>query len=95
MNAVVLNGIAEDFSGDGEPHGLVLAGSYAYLADDDSAMHIVDISNPKEPRKVSSVSEDSGDFGEAVTVAGDYAYVADSGGVIVVYDIARRELKFA
>ncbi|MCH7759920.1 hypothetical protein IIA15_00740, partial [candidate division TA06 bacterium] len=51
-----------------------VSGNYAYVADGDSGLRIIDISNPSSPSEVSAYRE-PGSW--RVTVFGNYAYVAD------------------
>jgi hypothetical protein len=61
----VMPGIVED---------IFIAGEYAYVANADGGLRIVDISVPVDPVVVASVS--TGDA-RGVAVGGDYAYIAD------------------
>jgi hypothetical protein len=64
---------------------LHLNGSYAYVADKYSGLHIIDISNPHSPVLIGSCDTP----GEAVdvTVSGSYAYVADYNKGLQIIDI--------
>jgi hypothetical protein len=63
---------------------IAIAEKYAYLADYSGGLYIVDISNPKKPRKVGR----HGDFvvGD-VAVAGNYALLA--AGALDVIDVSK------
>jgi hypothetical protein len=62
---------------------VAVAGDYAYVADNNSGLRIIDISNPAAPLEIGSISEGCNEFGmptltcwiREVAVAGDYAYV--------------------
>ncbi len=56
-------------------YGVVVAGSYAYVADYYSGLQVIDISDPTSPWIVGSVDTPGSAYG--VAVAGSYAYVAD------------------
>lgn len=51
-----------------------VAGDLAYVADGDSGLRIVDVSDPARPRELGTVV--AGDFAQDVAVQGDFAYVA-------------------
>jgi len=61
--------------------GVYVAGGYAYVADHNAGLRVVDVSNPANPMEV-GFYHTPGNV-EAVAVAGDYAYVA-AGGLRVV-----------
>jgi len=61
-------------------------GNYAYVADFDAGLQVVDISNPASPAIVGSV--DTPDYALDVAVAGTYAYVADYASGLQVVDIS-------
>ncbi|MCW9681958.1 DUF4347 domain-containing protein, partial [Dolichospermum planctonicum UHCC 0167] len=64
-----------------------IVGSYAYVADNDSGLQIIDISNPTNPTRKGSydTSDYFLDSAQGVQVVGNYAYVAylDSGLQII------------
>jgi hypothetical protein len=62
--------------------------NYAYIADGDSGLRIINISNPAAPTEVGFY--DTPGSAEAVTVSGDFAYVADGGfnGGLRIIDIS-------
>jgi hypothetical protein len=71
---------------DADAAGVAQAGEYAYVAGDDHhrerhGLFIVDVSDPKHPRRVSSVGEWEG---AAVAVSDGYAFVAASDGLQAV-----------
>ena len=59
----------------GRAVGVAVSGSYAYVADGDSGLQVVDITTPETPLMVSSVYTPGG--AGKVSVSGSYAYVAD------------------
>jgi len=61
---------------------VAVKGDYAYVADDDNGLAIVDVSNPAEPA-IESI-HDIGRYTNDVAVAGDNAYVANSSGLVIV-----------
>ena len=73
-----------DTSGDAKD--VVVSGNYAYVADEDSGLAIIDISNPASPG--SPVYVDTSGSAHGVTVSGDYAYVADYTSGLAIIDIS-------
>jgi hypothetical protein len=57
--------------------GVAVAGAYAYVADVESGLQVIDISVPESPAIVGAV--DTPGEARRVAVAGNYAYVADGG----------------
>ena len=55
--------------------GVYISGKYAYVADDTSGLHIIDISNPASPSLVSTYDTNGASYD--VRVSGGYAYLAD------------------
>ncbi|MBI2928185.1 MAG: hypothetical protein HYY24_21155 [Verrucomicrobia bacterium] len=53
-----------------------MTGNYAYVADRDAGLQVVDVSNPAKPQRVGGY--DTSSWASGVAVAGNYAYVADS-----------------
>lgn len=70
----------------GDLLGVVVDGTYAYVANGDSGLRVVDISDPASPVIVGSV-ETPGDAAN-VAVAGTLAYVADAESGLQVVDIS-------
>jgi hypothetical protein len=54
---------------------VVVAGGYAYVADVDSGLRIIDVASPAAPTEVGFY--DTPGNADGVAIAGDYAYVAD------------------
>ena len=65
-------------------------GNYAYVADYENGISVVNISNPMAPILVGSC--DTAGEARTIAIAGDYAYVADWNNGIVVMDINNPEL---
>ncbi|MFC1857340.1 PKD domain-containing protein [Thermodesulfobacteriota bacterium] len=69
----------------GNPAGLFLSNSCAYIADYMEGVQVVDISDPRRLALLKSVdTEDAG----SVVVKGDYVYVADGNAVVQLKDIS-------
>jgi len=62
--------------------GVAVSGSYAYVADSDNGLVIVDINNSAAPTLADSY--DTAGYAYGVAVSGSYAYVADRGNGIVI-----------
>jgi hypothetical protein len=60
--------------------------TYAYVADYDFGMQVIDVSNPTFPRIVGSI--DTPGLTRDVAVTGDYAYLADDHSGLQVVDVA-------
>jgi len=58
-------------------------GSYAYVADGDSGLQVIDISNPSSPNRVGYYDTPGSAYD--VAVKGSYAYVADGSGGLQIY----------
>jgi hypothetical protein len=65
----------------GDAYGVILSGNYAYVADQDSGLQIIDIRNPSNPTFKGSYDIS---FVNGITVSGSYAYVAGEGGLQVI-----------
>ena len=66
----------------GYAKAVAVAGSYAYVADQDYGLRIIDVSNSKAPKEVGSF-ENLG-WSSEVVVVGSYAYVAHGGGLSII-----------
>ena len=66
----------------GSAESVHVVGDFAYLADGDGGLQIIDISVPSDPARVGGYN--SGGFVRSVQVVGSYAYVADSLGLDVL-----------
>ena len=66
---------------------LAISGNYAYITAKTYGVHIVDISDPKNPALVTTW-EDTKDQAWNVTVNGNYLYVADKKGGLAIVDIS-------
>jgi hypothetical protein len=65
--------------------GVAVAGAYAYVADDEHGLQVIDITNPQNPQIVGSA--DTPGHARAVAVVGTHAYVADDEHGLQVIDI--------
>ncbi|MDH7555119.1 MAG: hypothetical protein QHH74_15865, partial [Spirochaetota bacterium] len=59
----------------GYAQGVAVVGSYAYVADNDTGLQIIDITDPAHPESAGSYNTSS--FANAVAVSRGYAFVAD------------------
>ena len=66
--------------------GVAVSGSYAYVADTDAGLRVIDISNPASPTEVASCDTPGSAWG--VAVSGSYAYVADTDSGLRIIDIS-------
>ena len=69
----------------GYAFGVYVSGDYAYVADGDSGLAVIDISDPTNPG--TPVYKDTTGDARGVFVSGDYAYVADGESGLAVIDI--------
>jgi hypothetical protein len=67
----------------GDANGVQVVGSLAYVADGDSGLQVVDVSNSNAPRRLGSLRDGFGDA-NGVQVVGSLAYVADGFGLRVI-----------
>jgi hypothetical protein len=65
---------------------VAVSGTYAYVADANSGLLVIDIANPASPQIVGSV--DTPGHANGVAVSGTYAYIADYDRGLQVIDIA-------
>ncbi|MBD2270993.1 cadherin domain-containing protein, partial [Anabaena sp. FACHB-1391] len=66
--------------------GVQVVGNYAYVADRDSGLQIIDISNPTTPTLKGNY--DTPGYAYGVQVVGNYAYVADGESGLQIIDIS-------
>jgi D-arabinose 1-dehydrogenase-like Zn-dependent alcohol dehydrogenase len=66
--------------------GVQVVGNYAYVADDESGLQIIDISNPSTPTLKGNYVTSGAAYG--VQVVGNYAYVADGNSGLQIIDIS-------
>ena len=91
LNAVP-NGIPEDISLASSPtaversRGVVIEGDYAYIADGNNGLKILDVKNPSIPQVVGFYDNQTG-FASDLSVSGNYAYIADGFDGLKVVDI--------
>jgi hypothetical protein len=70
----------------GYADGVTVVGNYAYIADYESGLRIIDISNPATPLEVGFYDTPGRAYN--VAVAGHYAYIADDTGGLRIIDIS-------
>jgi len=70
----------------GSANAVVVAGGYAYIADSDAGLTIVDVSDPTDPQVVGTI--DTPGTAGGVDFAGGTAYVADYGGGLRLFDVS-------
>jgi len=63
-----------------------VSGNYAYVADRDSGLRIINISDPAHP--IEAGSHDTPGWAFGVAVAGNYAYVADYHGGLRIINVS-------
>jgi hypothetical protein len=66
--------------------GVFVSGNYAYIADFNSGLQVINISNPSNPVKAGSY--DTPGAAEGVFVSGNYAYVADGYSGLQVINVS-------
>jgi hypothetical protein len=76
----------------GKLWGVFVRDKYAYLADGDNGVRILDISNPAVPFEVGYA--DTPGFAERVVVSGNYAYIADNYAGLRIIDVTNPMLPF-
>ena len=70
----------------GNAISVYVSGNYAYVADDESGLAVIDISDPTNPG--TPFYEDTSGNAHDVYVSGDYAYIADGSSGLAVIDIS-------
>uniref|UniRef100_A0A7V6CMS6 LVIVD repeat protein n=1 Tax=candidate division WOR-3 bacterium TaxID=2052148 RepID=A0A7V6CMS6_UNCW3 len=70
----------------GSAQDVAVSGNYAYVADWEAGLRIIDISNPRSPVEVGYYDTPGAAYG--VAVSGNYAYVADAGAGLRIIDIS-------
>jgi hypothetical protein len=65
---------------------IAVSGGYAYVADDEAGLRVVDVSTPSAPFEVALV--DTQGLASGVAVSGGHAYVADSWAGLRVIDVS-------
>ncbi|MDP8240375.1 MAG: choice-of-anchor D domain-containing protein, partial [Candidatus Hatepunaea meridiana] len=73
----------------GIANGVFISGDYAYIADGENGLGIVDVSDPENPNEVGRC--DTPDFAYSVTTSGNYAFVADNNAGLRIIDISDPE----
>ncbi len=75
-----------DFNTTGVARDVAISGDYAFVADNYSGLHVIDISDPSVPDSVGSYDTPGSAYG--VAISGDYAFVADDSSGLHVIDIS-------
>ena len=75
-----------DTSGTAGAYDVYVSGKYAYVADDDSGLQIIDVSTPSEPTRVGTY--DTTGNARWVYVVGKYAYIADATAGLTIVDVS-------
>ena len=76
----------------GEAHDLLISGNTAYLADGESGLQIIDISNPENPQTFSSA--DTPGKANRLIISGTNVFIADGPRGIQVVDISTPDNPF-
>ena len=66
--------------------GVAVAGNYAYVADYDAGLRIINVSDPAAPTEAGFY--DTPGSARGVAVAGNYAYIADGGGGLRIINVS-------
>ena len=75
-------GLAGNYDTSGYAQSVAVSGGYAYVADWEDGLVVVDVSEPANPARAGGY--DTSGSARGVAVAGDYAYVADGNSGLVV-----------
>jgi len=78
--------LAGTYNTSGHAYAVAMSGSYAFVADYESGMQIVNVSNPASPTLAGSY--DTAGNATDLVVSGNYAYIADGADGLVVVDIS-------
>ena len=70
----------------GEAKGVAVVGNFAYIADSNSGLAIIDITDPSKP--LNPIYMDTNGTARSVTVVGNFAYVADFNEGLAIIDIS-------
>jgi hypothetical protein len=74
------------FDTSGQALGVTVSGNYAYVADWDAGLQVIDVSNPATTQRVGGY--DTSGFARSVAVSGNCAYVADSTAGLQMIDVS-------
>ncbi len=77
-------GLAGNYDTDGYAYGVAISGNYAYVADANNGLVIINIEDPANPTFAGSYDTVNA---RGVTISGNYAYVADGWGGLVIVNI--------
>ncbi len=80
-----VSGVDTPGGGWGVGVGVAISGTHTYVADGDSGLQVIDITNPQSPQIMGSV--DTPERALGVAVSGTHAYVADWKSGLQVIDI--------
>ncbi len=75
-------GLAGSYDTSGSARDVAVSGGYAYVADNDDGLVVVDVNDPTNP--VRAGGYDTSGYAHGVAVAGGYAYVANENSGLVV-----------
>lgn len=78
--------VVGSYDSTGLSYGIAVSGTYAYLADWDNGLVIIDISNPSDPELTGRI--DTHGFAFKVKIRGDHAYVCDWDEGLAIIDIS-------
>lgn len=78
--------LAGTYNTPGHAYGVTVSGNYAYVADYEYGLQIINILNPVSPALVGSY--DTAGNATDVAISGNYAYIADGANGLVVIDIS-------
>lgn len=74
------------YDGLGQTNAVAVAGNRAFVADSDSGLVVLDVTNPAAPARIATCGATS--CALDVSLSGDYAYVADKNGGMRIIDIS-------
>ncbi len=78
--------LAGSYDTSGQSYDVVVAGDHAFVADGNSGLQVIDISDPANPTFADSYNTSGSAYG--VAVAGNHAFVADGDAGLQVIDIS-------
>ncbi|MBT3232940.1 MAG: choice-of-anchor D domain-containing protein [Calditrichaeota bacterium] len=87
LNAEILE--IGSFNTPGDANDIVVVGEFAYVADNQAGLRIIDISNPEDPAEIGFV--DTPGSALSVVVSGDIALIGDGPRGLIIVDISNPE----
>ena len=78
-------GLVGNYNTDGYSRGITILGNYAYIADGDNGLVILNIEDPANPTLAGNYNTPG--YSHSVTILGNYAYVADGDHGLVILNI--------